>query len=89
MDLRKLWAKEIVRGGMIALIGILFCACSAEKKAREIFEIAEFEEVQFNETHARELYQKILDKYPDTETASRARQALLRLGSGQQESEEN
>jgi len=58
---------------------LLFSACSGEKKATDLYEIATFEELQTNTPHARQLYQEIVEKYPDTETALKARQALERL----------
>lgn len=64
---------------LLLIAGLLCVSCSAEKKAKELYEIAAFEEVQFNTDHAKELYQEIIEKYPDTETARKARQALERL----------
>ncbi len=73
--------KPKFRHVLIMIAGLMFFACSAEQKAAEIFEIAAFEEVQFNTEHATQLYQEIIAKYPDTETARKARQALERLSS--------
>ncbi len=64
---------------LILATGFLLFACSAENKAAELYEIAAFEEVQFNVEHATQLYQEIIEKYPETETASKARKALERL----------
>jgi len=64
---------------IILIAGLLLFACSAEKKASELFELAAFEEVQFNVEHATQLYQEIIAKYPETEVARKARQALERL----------
>ena len=66
----------------------LLSACSAENKAAEIYEIAAFEEVQFNVEHATQLYQEILEKYPETETARKAGKALERLSKQSLNSEE-
>ena len=78
-----MWKKSRAKGTFcyaLLFLTILFCfACSAEKKAAEIYDIAAFEELQTNTAHARELYQKIIEKYPNTETAHKARQALDRL----------
>ena len=57
---------------------ILSCA-GAEQKASELYETAVFEEKQFNKEHAIKLYEDIVNKYPDTETAKKARKALKRL----------
>ncbi len=75
----KKMIHNVRRFGFVTITGVLFFSCSAEKKAEEIFEVAAFEEVQFNVVHARELYEEILNKYPDTETAVKARKALERL----------
>ena len=77
--MHKKYVHNIRRVVLAVITGILFFSCSAEKKAEDIFEVAAFEEVQFNVDHARELYEEILKKYPDTETAVRAEQALERL----------
>lgn len=66
---------------LLLIAGLLFSACSGEKKAADLYEIATFEELQTNTPHARQLYQEIIEKYPDTETALKARQALERLSS--------
>lgn len=71
--------KTLLGYAMILFAGFLLSTCSGEKKAAEMLEIAAFEEVQFNTEHAKELYQKIIEKYPETEAAPKARQALERL----------
>ena len=77
--LKKTGPKKTFCYMLLLVAGLLCFACSAEKKAAEIYDIAAFEELQTNTTHARELYQEIIEKYPDTETARKARQALERL----------
>ncbi|HET6515096.1 MAG TPA: tetratricopeptide repeat protein [Thermodesulfovibrionales bacterium] len=61
----------------------LFCvsACTRNKSA-ELLETAQFEEVQKNREHARELYEEILKKYPESEEAKRARERLSALKEG-------
>jgi TolA-binding protein len=71
--------KTKLRCVLLLVAGLLCFACSAENKAAELFETAAFEEVQFNTDHAKELYQEIIERYPDTETARKARQAMERL----------
>ena len=71
--------KTIFLYVLLFIAGLLFSTCSGEKKAAELYEIATFEELQTNTSHARQLYQKIIEKYPDTEIAHKARQALERL----------
>ena len=58
------------------IISITFTGC-AEQKAGEIYEIAQFEELQENRTHAIQLYNKIIFKYPETEVASKAKKRTL------------
>jgi outer membrane protein assembly factor BamD (BamD/ComL family) len=73
------------RGGMknwLAIIVIAFALAVAgcsDKKAREKYETAQFEELQKNYVHARELYQEIIKKYPESEYAKEASQRLKEL----------
>ena len=61
---------------------LLTCSCTgAEQKANELYELAVFEEKQFNSEHAIELYERIVKEYPGTETADKAIKALRRLKS--------
>jgi TolA-binding protein len=71
--------KTICSYVLLVIAGVLISACSGEKKAADLYEIAAFEELQTNTSHATQLYQEIIEKYPDTETALKARQALERL----------
>ena len=52
-----------------------FSGCTGNN-AGELFETAEFEELQKNHTHAAQLYKEILEKHPDTEYARKARERL-------------
>ncbi|MBW2149126.1 MAG: hypothetical protein JRG73_03320 [Deltaproteobacteria bacterium] len=55
-----------------------FSGCSGNK-AKELFETAQFEELQNNLDHARLLYQEIITKYPDSECAKQAEDRLTVL----------
>ncbi len=57
---------------------VMLSACSG-KKAQEIYETAQFEELQKNTVHAKQLYQEIIEKYPDTEYAVKASERLKAL----------
>jgi TolA-binding protein len=57
---------------------VMFSACSG-KKAQEIYETAQFEELQKNTVHAKQLYQEIMEKYPGTEYAVKASERLKAL----------
>ncbi len=74
VSLRMIMITVVVMGCMF------FLGCSgAEKKAQDLYEIAAFEEQQFNYEHATELYNQIIQEYPDTATAPKAQHALERL----------
>ena len=65
------------RGIYILLVFVIlaFAGCS-DKMAQELYETAQFEELQNNKPNAAKLYRKILEKYPDTATAVKARERL-------------
>lgn len=63
---------------LLLALGLAFSACS-KNGAAELFETAKFEEVQNNKEHARELYEEIVKKYPDSEYAKMARERLSAL----------
>jgi outer membrane protein assembly factor BamD (BamD/ComL family) len=69
----KNWLAFFVIAFALAVAG-----CS-DKKAREKYETAQFEELQKNYVHARELYQEIIKKYPESEYAKEASQRLKAL----------
>jgi TolA-binding protein len=47
--------------------------------AGELYETAQFEELQRNTTHARQLYQEIVTKHPDSPEAAKAKERLQAL----------
>lgn len=53
-------------------------ACSAEN-AGDLFETAQFEELQNNREHAKQLYERIIKKYPESEFAEKAEGRLEEL----------
>lgn len=57
---------------------LLFSGCTGSKAA-ELFETAQFEEVQNNKEHAKQLYAEIVRKYPDSDYAKKARERLVEL----------
>lgn len=62
------------------LLAVSSVACtSAERVAQETYELAQFEEKQGNAEHARQLYQDVITKYPDTSWAEKARASLADL----------
>jgi TolA-binding protein len=60
------------------LLTLTIASCSG-KRAEELFETAQLEELQNNREHARQLYQEILSKYPDSKFALKAEARLLEL----------
>ena len=65
--------KRLVLLAMV-LMGLLG-ACSGDK-SKELFETAQFEEKQNNREHARQLYQEIVTKYPESPAAKQAQERL-------------
>jgi len=67
---------------ILSLFVLLFMiGCSnSEEKSRALFETAQFEEQQNNFKHARQLYQEIIRKYPETSFAYKAASRLETLG---------
>ena len=64
----------------VIAFALVVAGCS-DKKAREKYETAQFEELQKNYVHARELYQEIIKKYPETAYAKEASERLKALES--------
>jgi TolA-binding protein len=62
----------------VLLLGFSACT-SAERAGQETYELAEFEEKQGNAEHARQLYQEIVTKHPETQWAEKARARLSEL----------
>jgi len=65
---------------MFIALGTLMLGCSsAENRASELYDLAAFEQQQFNAEHALQLYDRILAEYPDTQTAQKAKTAREKL----------
>ncbi len=60
------------------ILSLALSGCTGGK-ARELYETAELEELQNSHDHAARLYQKILDKYPASEYAVKARERLAAI----------
>ena len=58
------------------MIAVLAASNCTGNNAGDLFETAEFEELQKNHTHAAQLYKEILEKHPDSQYARKARERL-------------
>ena len=63
---------------MIILVTVL-SGCSGNND-EQLFDTAKLEELQNNREHAIRLYQEIIDKYPQSEYAKRAKERLSAMG---------
>ena len=63
---------------LLLSLALALSGCSANK-AEELFETAKLEERQFNPEHASKLYREIVDKYPESEYAEKAKERLSAL----------
>ncbi len=68
---------------LLILFLIIICtlpllACS-DNKAEELYETAQFEELQNNREHAKQLYEKIIKKHPESAYAKKAEIRLSEL----------
>jgi Skp family chaperone for outer membrane proteins len=65
----------------ILFLCLFLIACS--DKAADMYELAEFEEIQNNPEHAVQLYEEIIEKYPDSPQAKEAAERLDAIASSQ------
>lgn len=64
--------------GIILVLLLMGSACGPDQAAQQL-EIAQLEERQHNVAHAKELYEKILQRYPESPAAQTARARLADL----------
>ncbi len=62
----------------IIVMTMAFMSCSGNK-AEEMYETAQFEELQKNYVHARQLYEEIIKKYPKSEYSKKSSDRLSAL----------
>ncbi len=65
--------------GLVLALSPTACTSSHERAAQDAYELAQFEEKQGNADHARQLYQEIVTKHPDTAWAEKANARLTEL----------
>lgn len=64
---------------VVALLFALAGAGCSSQDATQLFETAQFEELQNNREHARQLYEEIIKKHPESAYAKQARERLEAL----------
>ncbi len=70
--------RRLSRLPLAALLLLAVSGCFGED-AEQMLETAKFEELQRNEAHAREIYERILTTHPDSPQAREARTRLDQL----------
>lgn len=60
------------------LLAITSFGCSGSTP-EDLFDTAKLEELQDNHEHARELYQQIIEKYPESEYAKQSKERLTKM----------
>lgn len=63
---------------LVIILATALSGCSGNG-AKELFDTAKLEELQDNHEHARQLYQEIIDNYPESQYANRANERLSEL----------
>ncbi len=69
--------KRVILSMMI-LLSVSVSGCTGDK-AKDMMDTAILEEKQHNSDHARQLYQEIIQKYPDSSVAKDAQRRLSEL----------
>lgn len=69
--------KRVISSLMI-LLSVSVSGCTGDK-AKELMDTAILEEKQHNSDHARQLYQEIIQKYPDSSVTKDAQRRLSEL----------
>ncbi len=59
--------------------GLLLALVACSDQAKDLYETAQFEELQGNKPHAVELYRQIVTDHPDSPAAAHARERLAAL----------
>jgi TolA-binding protein len=66
---------KLIVFSLLFALAITVSGC-AKDGAKELFETAKLEELQHNTDHALQLYQEIVEKYPNSEYATTAQGRL-------------
>jgi len=65
--------------GVLTMILVTALSACSDNGGQQLFDTAKLEELQDNREHARQLYQEIIDYYPQTEYARKAKERLSAL----------
>jgi outer membrane protein assembly factor BamD (BamD/ComL family) len=65
--------------GVLTIILVTALSGCSGNGGQQLFDTAKLEELQDNREYARQLYQEIVDQYPETEYARKARERLSAL----------
>ena len=68
-----------MKKSLLIIIAILFISACSGGDAKELYETAQFEELQNNHKHAVQLYEEIITKHSDTDFAKKAIQRIKEL----------
>ncbi|MGZ8522384.1 MAG: hypothetical protein ACXWX7_19815 [Candidatus Binatia bacterium] len=60
-------------------VGLFLLLVGCGDKAQDLYDTAQFEEKQNNRPHATKLYRQIVEEYPDSPYANRAKSRLAEL----------
>ena len=71
--------QSVIRAAFALSLFLGVAGCG--ESPQQMFETAQFEELQNNHKHARELYERIIQKHPDSEFAKKAASRLAELQS--------
>ena len=63
---------------LITTCSLAILACSGGN-GEGLYETAQFEDLQSNPVHARKLYEELIEKYPDSEYAAKARDRISEM----------
>jgi outer membrane protein assembly factor BamD (BamD/ComL family) len=77
------WAQLALRLAQVISFALLLAVAGCQDKAAQLLDVAQFEELQNNPQHARELYEEIVRDYPKSEQAKTARERLSKLAAPQ------
>lgn len=70
--------NRLINAVAVGALLVTLCGCLGES-AQQLMQTAEFEELQRNEVHARQLYERIVREFPTSPQAQKAAERLKAL----------